>query len=235
MNDHKFAFILCTNNELYLQECLSYIDLLVLPDGYEVDILTIQDAPNIASGYNDGMTSTDAKYKIYMHQDVFIINPYFFSDILTIFQSDPTIGMIGMIGYPRISPNGVMWHEIWEGCKLLYGKKNIYPNATPASYRYSFSEDGISEVALLDGLMMITSQDLPWDNEILQGWHFYDAFQSMQYLLQGYRIVVPNQRLPWTIHDDGQIASMWDYNKYRKLFMQKYAEYLGKMYHEIRK
>ena len=71
MNDHKFCFIICTNNDLYLNECLHYIDHLVIPEGYEVDVLTIQDAISITTGYNEGMHASDAKYKIYMHQDVF--------------------------------------------------------------------------------------------------------------------------------------------------------------------
>lgn len=234
MNDHKFAFIICTNSELYLSECLLYINQLMVPDKYEVDILTITEAESITSGYNYGMTSTDAKYKIYMHQDVFVINPYFLFDILTIFQSDSSIGMIGMVGYPKVSLSGFMWCEKGVGAKPLYGVKQAYPQAEPLNYRYSFSKDGISDAALIDGLMMITSQDLPWDTQNLKDWHFYDAFQSMQFLLSGYRIVVPNQTLPWFIHDDGKILSMWDYNKYRHLFREKYADYLGKTYDQIR-
>ena len=111
INEHKFAFILCTNNDIYLQECLHYLNMLVIPEHYEVDILTIHDAASMTSGYNEGMSSTDAKYKIYMHQDVFIINRYFLFDILSIFQSDSSIGMIGMVGYPTISKNGIMWHQ----------------------------------------------------------------------------------------------------------------------------
>ncbi len=235
MNDHKFAFIICTNNEIYMQECLTYLNQLIVPDGYETDILTIQEADCIASGYNYGMSATDAKYKIYMHQDVFITNTHFLSDILTIFQSDSSIGMIGMVGYPTISPTGFMWCSKGVGAKPMYGVKQAYPDADYTGYRYSFTDDNITDVALIDGLMMITSHDLPWDAETLQDWHFYDAFHSMQFLLEGYRIVVPNQRLPWVIHDDGQFLSMWGYNKYRKLFMEKYSAYLGKSHDQIRK
>ena len=56
----------------------------------------------------------------------------------------------------------------------------------------------------------------------------------MNFLLHSYRIVVPNQTLPWFIHDDGKFLSMWGYNKYRKIFMEKYEKYLGKSCFEIR-
>ena len=70
MNEHKFAFIICANNEIYLEECLHYLNQLLIPVGYETELLTIYDAKCMTAGYNEGMAATDAKYKIYMHQDV---------------------------------------------------------------------------------------------------------------------------------------------------------------------
>lgn len=111
MNDHKFCFIICTNNELLLDEAVLYIHSLIVPDGYSVELLTVKDAASMTSGYNEAMEASDAKYKIYMHQDVFILNKNFLQDILSIFYSDPQIGMIGMVGYDPVSPDGIMWHS----------------------------------------------------------------------------------------------------------------------------
>lgn len=233
MNPNKFAFIICTNDDLYLQECFHYLNQLILPEGYETEVLTLVDAKSMTSGYNEGMSSTDAKYKIYMHQDVFITNRYFLSDILSIFQSDAAIGMIGMVGYPVVSDSGFMWLAKRAGITYPYGAKKIYPHADYNKYRYSLSQ-GIEDVSLIDGLMMVTAYDLPWNEDELTDWHFYDAFQSMNYLFHGYRVVVPTQTLPWFIHDDGFFLSMWDYDKYRQLFMNKYKDYLGKSCYEIR-
>ena len=36
----------------------------------------------MTSGYNNAMKKTDAKYKVYLHQDVFILNHNFLMDIL---------------------------------------------------------------------------------------------------------------------------------------------------------
>lgn len=234
MDNHKFAFIICTNNDTYLQECLHYIDSLVIPEDFDIDILTILNASCMTGGYNEGMQSSDAKYKIYMHQDVFILNRYFLFDILSIFNSDKNIGMIGMVGYPVVSRSGFMWHEKRVGAIPLYGASKAYPSADYSEYRYNI-EDGIQDVALIDGLMMITCQDLSWNDELLKHWDFYDAFQSMNFLLNGYRIVAPVQKLPWFLHDDGKYLSMWNYDQYRRLFMKEYNEFLGKSYHEIRK
>ena len=74
MNEKQFCFIICTNDELFLQECLIYINDLYVPEGFTVDIITIKEAASMAARYNAAMGASDAKYKIYMHQDVFILN-----------------------------------------------------------------------------------------------------------------------------------------------------------------
>ncbi len=235
MNKNKFAFIICTNNTIYLNECITYIEQLEIPVGYSVDLLTIPDASCITAGYNEGMLSSDAKYKIYMHQDVFLFNRSFLYDILSIFQSDLRIGLIGMVGYPSIPENGCMWQcPSISGAYPFYGSVHAYPHADYSTYHYDISQDGISDVALVDGLCMITAYDLPWNTEELTGWDFYDAFQSVEFLLHGYRVVVPNQSLPWFLHDDGKFLSLWNYDKYRQIFLKIYNKYLGKSYNEIR-
>lgn len=233
IDNFKFAFILCTNNPLYLNECIHYLNHLLIPDGFEIEIVTISDAASMTSGYNKGMYSSNAKYKIYLHQDVFLINRYFLYDILSIFQSDSSIGLLGVVGYPTVSQTGFMWYENRVGVTDLYGVKHSYPNADYSSYRYS-PTDGICDVSLLDGLLLATAHDLPWNDTDLKGWDFYDAFQCMEFLLHGYRVVVPIQKLPWFIHDDGKYVSLWDYDKYRNIFVEKYSKYLGKNCHEIR-
>ena len=238
MNKNKFAFIICTNNDVLMNECIQYINLLNIPEGYEIDIITINDAPSITSGYNAAMKSSDAKYKIYMHQDVFIINKYFLYNLLSIFNKNTKIGMIGMVGYKRISQTGCMWHEERYGTNKMFGSaKDLtsrYSIDDYLNYKYSMLRDLYTDVALIDGLLMATQYDLEWDEDLLKDWDFYDAFQSMNFLLSGYNIVVPNQSFPWFIHDDGHFLSMWNYNKYRKLFLQKYSKYIGLLPDEIR-
>ena len=108
MNQRKVCFIICVNHERYFEECLYYLNHLSIPEGYEIEILSIRDAASMTSGYNEGMKSSDAKYKIYMHQDVFIVNKDFLKNILYVFE-DSSIGMIGMVGSPKLPEDAVMW------------------------------------------------------------------------------------------------------------------------------
>lgn len=231
MNDHKFAIIICTNDDLLLEECLHYIDHLVIPEGYAIEIFTIREANCITQGYNEAMNTSDAKYKIYMHQDVFILNRYILEDLLTIFEIDPKIGMVGMIGYENVSSDGIMWHGKRYGD--LYTQNPDTPYPILSSYRYDILRDSYSYVAEIDGLFMATCQDLPWDTDRLDDWDFYDAFQSIRFLLEGYRIAVPLQRHPWCMHDPNCFPSLFSYNRYRQIFLQEYPQFLGKTYREI--
>lgn len=231
MNNNKFCFIICTNDNTYLEECLHYINHITVPDGYKTEIITVSEAPSMTEGYNSAMKSSDAKYKIYLHQDVFILNKNFLSDILRIFKSDSKIGMIGMAGYQMVAPDGIMWHTPRVGG--IYIRKDIIKYPPLEDYIYVPKKDGYYPVALVDGLLIATAYDLPWNTEELKDWDFYDAFQSMEFLLNGYRIVVPKQRHPWCLHDDNRILTLFNYDKNRQLFLKKYKAYLGKQYSEI--
>ncbi len=231
MNEKKFCFIICTNNELMLNECIHYLNHLVIPKDYEIDLITIEDADSITSGYNTALQASDAKYKIYMHQDVFILNKNILQNLLDIFLSDSQIGMIGMIGYENISPDGIMWHGKRRGD--IYRSKPTVSYPPLSEYHYSVKKEGYSFATQVDGLLIATAYDLPWDTTHLNGWDFYDAFQSVNYLLHGYKIAIPNQLHPWCLHDDGVALNLLHYNQYRKLFIQKYQHLLGKHYSEF--
>ena len=231
MNNHKFAFIICSNRPLLLEECLYYINHLVIPEGYSIDVLTIQDAVSMTSAYNEAMTASDAKSKIYIHQDVYLLNRNFLMDLLAIFQSDPLIGLIGMVGYDSISSDGIMWHA--PRCGNLYYANPPIPYPALESYSYSLEQDSYHSVALIDGLLMATAYDLPWDSVLLTGWDFYDAFQSIHFLQKGYRIAVPSQRHPWCLHDSGPFNNMVHYNQYLQIFRQHYNCLLGKNLQQI--
>ena len=215
MNSMKICFIICANDELYLGECVRYIQWLHVPKGMEVEILEIRDAVSMTAGYNEGMKCSDAKYKVYLHQDVFIKNRNFISDIISIFQQDIKIGMIGLVGSERLPVNGVMW----SGKRVMYGSKLIQWE----EYQYN-TEDGYWEVACVDGLLMATQYDVEWREDLFSGWDFYDISQSFEMRRHGFKVVVPVQNNAWYIHDDKVVLQLWNYNKNRKIFLEEYRD-----------
>lgn len=217
MNNNQFCFIICTNNDLYIKECMLYISNLIIPEGFTIDILTVKDAKSITSGYNEAMKASQAKYKIYMHQDVFIINEYFLINILNMFNSDHRVGMVGMVGAPQLNAEAIMWGTIRVGGILT----REYLDKPYISEIYDVPESSYI-VSAIDGFLMATCVDVPWREDLFDGWDFYDVSQSMEFIKQGYLIKVPNQNLPWCLHDDGVMLNFFNYNHYRKIFIREY-------------
>ena len=172
MDDKKIAFITCVNDEVKYAECRSYLDRLYIPKDHTIDIINVKDAPSMAAGYNAAMKDCDARYKIYLHQDVFIKNRYFLADMLKVFLADSHIGMLGMIGKKEWGTTALGVSQ-WDVGSVIYGYQVIGWDL-PEGKEYI-------EVATIDGLLMATQYDIPWREDVFDGWDFYDHSQCMEF------------------------------------------------------
>jgi|GEM_PF-1362752 len=218
MNDKKIAFIYCVNNRALYEESVRYVKSLHVPEGYEIEFIAIEGASSITSGYNQGMRQTDAKYKVYLHQDVFIINKNFLIDSIELFKRNIKLGMIGVIGARTIPKSGIWWES-----ENKIGK--VYDSHTGKIELLQFNdvEKDYEPVAAIDGLLMVTQYDIPWREDIFKGWHFYDISQCMEFINQGYIVGIPKQRTPWCIHDCGLVNTKNGFDKDRKIFIEQYV------------
>lgn len=217
-NENKICFILCANNQQFLDECLLYLEALSVPEGIETQVLINEGATSMCQGYNEAMNASDAKYKVYIHQDTFIINRNFISDLLELFRSDEKIGLVGMIGPEMLSHDAVMWHEKCVGDFYMLDEM-IKSGLT----EIELLKDGYREVQAVDGLLIATAYDIPWREDILKGWDFYDVSQCLEFRRAGYKVVVPAQNPSWTIHKCGAPA-FWNYEKNRQIVLKEYPE-----------
>lgn len=215
MDAKKICFIMCVNDEQYLQEAMYYINRLHIPQGYSIDVLTVGEASGMAAGYNEAMQASDAKYKIYLHQDVMIVEVKFLEYLLHIFEN-PEVGMIGMVGAPELPENGVMWYG--ERVGRLY-TSNIYLMGDAIIGEV---QGDYQPVEAIDGLLMATQYDIPWREDVFQKWDFYDVSQSFEFRKRGYEVVVPKMETPWCIHDDG-VMNLENYYEERKKFLKEYG------------
>ncbi len=219
VNPDKIAFIICTNNRKYFDECALYIHSLQVPEGMEIDIVPIEGAVSMTSGYNTGMMMTDAKYKVYLHHDVYITNRDFIQKVIDIFNSDKKIGMIGMIGAPSIPENGVMW----TGKRVGRVVDNHVCEAGDLIGEIT-TQKTLTDVEAIDGLMMITQYDLTWREDLFKRWDMYDCSQTQEFIRAGYRVVVPTMDRYWCIHDCG-FLNMENYERQREKFIEEYFHF----------
>ena len=216
MNEHKIAFIACVNDESEFEEALYYIDRLYIPEGYETDVIAVREAPSMAAGYNAAMSSSDAKYKIYIHQDVCLIYRNLLADMLETFQSDDEIGMLGVLGC-RMMPENAIAISRWDSGR-------VYCNGNPTYFfGYEKKDKTPLEVMALDGMFMATQYDLAWREDVFDGWDFYDISQCFEFQKNGKKVVIPFQKQVWSYHNSSY-SRLNRYERYREKLIDEYGD-----------
>lgn len=193
----------------------------MIPEGYEIETIAIENADSLTSGYNNAMKKSDAKYKVYLHQDNYILNNKFLYHVISLFEKYPTLGMLGVLGAKRIPgingwPSSVAYGTLYHSMR---GKGNV------DLLRYKNVRNEIEKVLAVDGIIMATQYDLEWREDLFKGWHFYDISQSLEFIKAGYDIGVPRQRTPWCFHDCG-VLKVDGYEENRNILLQQYKEYI---------
>lgn len=215
MNEKQIAFIMCVNKEQEYEEALYYIEHLKIPENFTKDVITVREAPSMTAGYQAAMENSNAKYKVYLHQDVFIYHRDFVNEIIQIFASDPTIGAIGMIGRKKM-PSQLIFAADWD-------VGNIYFNGVSSQIEQQNYETWPMVVDAVDGLLIATQYDIGWRDDIFDAWDFYDISQCMEFKRAGYKVVVPYQEKPWCYHDN-YYSRLKNYFIYQDKFCEEYQD-----------
>ncbi|MDF2803946.1 MAG: glycosyltransferase like family protein [Anaerocolumna sp.] len=225
MNQKKICFISCITDFQLYRESLYYINRLEIPEEFEIECISIENAESMAQGYNKAMKASDAKYKVYMHQDIYICNQSFIKDTIDLFKCSENVAMIGVVGVKTIPHNG-KWQEFHE----KYGQ--IYDSHSGSMELIAFNEATSTreKVQAIDGAIMITQYDVPWRDDIFDGWNFYEVSQCLELAKRGYETVIPRQEKPWVIHDCGATNKSNRYEYYRSMFLDEYSETIIKLF-----
>lgn len=221
MDNGKIAFITCVNNDDDYSEVLLYLKSLAVPEGMTAEYIAVRGASSMCAGYNQGMRQSDAKYKVYLHQDTLIVNKNFVADIKRIFE-DESIGLIGVIGCRSLPRTGVWWDGLRTYGRVLHACE---PESV-TNTRCRQPDGAYQEVESVDGLILITQYDLPWRSDLFDGWHFYDTSVCLEMARAGFKVVVPRQEDFWCIHCPKEKPLAPVYKKYQRIFLAEYGNEL---------
>lgn len=226
LGNKKIAIIIPVDDDQMLSECMYYISRLIVPEGYELSVIEIREAVSMTSAYNEGMNSTDAKYKIYMHQDVFLLNQNIICELIREFTADEKLGMIGVIGGTTL-PENAHCYDAWDTGVVL--SNDVYHTLVN---RLGVSEK-LTPVTAIDGMFIATQYDIPWREDILKKWDFYDISQSLEFVRNGYKVGVLRQNEVWAMHDCGH-SNLKDYDKERAIILGEYDDFFsGESEHQV--
>lgn len=218
MNPNKIECITCVNDEEKYEKCLACLKKLQVPEGMELSFRPVRGAKSMVDGYEQARKASDAKYKLYLHQDLFITEETFLLKLLETFQSDDAIGIIGVVGSEDIPQNG-----LWMKSGRLLGM--IYDDClTPGTLKKSQArtEAYPMEAMALDGCILATQHDVPWRTDVLTAWDYYDVSICLEHIRHGYRVVVLPQEEPCVTHWCGSL-NLTHFTEERVRFMAEYG------------
>ncbi len=211
LNSHAIAFITCVNDETQYDICIRYLDALQIPSGYVVERIAVLGAPSMAEGYQRALEASTARYKIYLHQDVYVVHRGLLAEVIDLFRTYPRLGMIGVHGATRLPVSGMWWEKNRLYC---YGRLVEFlrpPQGFPASLfrppnlrrlqlvRFQSCVGDYLPAVAVDGVFMATQYDIPWANS-LGGFELYDQVQSLAFIKVGLELGIARQQAIWFIH-----------------------------------
>ena len=220
MDENKVCFITCANNDEQYGEARLYMEAQQLPDGMTAEYRVVTGAESMCAGYNAAMKSSDAKYKIYLHQDLCLVALDMVKKCVELFLGDDKLGLLGTVGCVKLPPSCIWW-DAEEICG--YSTYTLCPEELTQA-----GEDVAEKVKLvqaLDGILLMTQYDIPWREDLFRGWHFYDVSQCMEFARAGLKVAVPQQGERWCIHDTKK--NWGDYEVHRAIFLKEYGAELG--------
>ncbi len=202
------AFLTLVNNEKQYATCCRYLDALEIPSGYSVERVAVYGATSMAEGYQRAMESSAARYKLYVHQDLYLLHRGLLPELLHLFNTYPRLGMVGVVGATRLPPKAVWW---LNNALYSYGRLREYfrPGGFPASVylrqrvlhfsRFRSVVGDYQPAAVVDGLFMATQYDLPWASS-LGGFELYDHVQALEFIKAGLEVGIARQEAIWCLH-----------------------------------
>lgn len=219
-NDNSIAFITAVNDDEMYKKCKEYISRLKVPTCIEkIEIIPIYGAKSMCSAYNKGMKKSSAKYKIYLHQDLMITDEDFLFYMMKSFKEDPKLAILGVAGCVKMPESGIWW-ESAQLAGQFYDTHN--DEKIPSRNRFNINSTDVIEVEALDGCILCTQYDYEWDEDLFNGWHFYDISQCFKVRRDKIsKVGIIPSALPLVTHLCGR-ANLGDYPVYQRRFIRKY-------------
>lgn len=215
-DDKKICIISCVSNHVSTNKAMQCIKSLQVPEGFFIEMIQVYDARSMASGYNEAMKQTNAKYKIYMNEDVRIVEHDFLLNIIRLFTTYPELGMLGVAGATYMPDCGLWWNSTKK-----YGKVMTSYSGRLELLSFRDVQNDYERVKVIDGLIMTTQQDIRWREDLFHSFHFYGTSQSLEFSKAGYEVGVLKQGTPTCVHQCG-ISKLDGFEEERQAFHQHY-------------
>lgn len=218
MNDKKIAVIIYGTTENISLDLAESLWNLKIPEDYSFDVLYYADnsankRANKFSVYDLAVQNSDAKYKIYLDENVVVTNENAVLDLLKIFRSDETVAIVGVSGAVELSTHGISLISSKRWGKCFAGIQKTLND-------WGSDDNLCKDVEAADGFFFATQYDVPWRQDLFCDDFFGFAAQCAEFKKLGYKTVVVNQNAPWIWCKSNDLQ--FD-DTARKIFLEEYS------------
>lgn len=189
LDNRKIAFIIAQMKDGVSSALKDDLTEVIVPQGYQAELVLVDARERRkAAAWQEAMTASDARYKVYLDEDVRILQKDFLVSILEIFSSDDSIAVIGVSGAKELSTSGIVQESV--------KRAGMFRQADGTVKKWGTIDGQWQEAAAIDGFFVATQYDLPW-REDYQDDVFFITAQSVHFKQKGYKTVVAAQASPW--------------------------------------
>ena len=200
MSEKGIAILVWKRNEEHYANCIEGLRNLQYPTGCEVQVYTLTEQDVFTKQCNSVLAETDAKYKIYLSDEMRIAAPTFVQDMLNIF-ADTSIGMIGFFGSAEMPLSANIMDAPHK-----YG--SVLMPVSGALEEMRFGEgtaEAVADVRAILPSLFVTQYDVPWDANYTGQYYAVQA-QCRNFTRRGYRVVVPIVETPFCGYQSEEIS-----------------------------
>ncbi len=138
---------------------------------------------SLCSAYNEGVNRSHGDILVFVHEDVFFMEPGWGPKLTEKFQANSSIGLVGVAGTQYLSNHHPAW--LVAGQPFTRGRVVHETEANDGYFMSVFSPDKTdAEVVAVDGLLFAIRRSLfetiRFDEQTFDGFHFYDLDICMQ-------------------------------------------------------
>ncbi|MBZ0092612.1 MAG: glycosyltransferase, partial [Sulfuricellaceae bacterium] len=216
----SISVVICSVDDAKLARIRANYEALLAGERFE--IIAIRDARSLCEGYNRGVRQSSGKLLVFSHDDIEILSPDFRHKLKTYLNA---YDVIGVAGTRRLI--GASW--VSAGWPWLHGQV-VHPDAASGGYKiclYGVSAPVQTGIQALDGLFFAcrreVAEQVGFDEESFDGFHFYDLDFSYSAYRQDYRLAVCND-IVVVHHSEGKYDAIWQ--TYAERFVLKHGDSL---------
>ena len=161
LDEQKICFITAVTDREVYQRSLASWQRLRVPEGMTVQYIAAGISPgqSVGRAYQLLMGKTDAKYKVYIRQEVELVEAGFLEEAVAIFRQHPEYGMAGAAGSINLPEDGIWYKGDAAGfiCDDHQGRMQ--------GYRFPVGREVALPVMLLEGCLLMTQYNGPMNSD----------------------------------------------------------------------